>query len=677
MISGSWIDQIYQESHLASGWSSQVILEKIVKDLAPACGLPELEYAHDRRPCNSATMVLDAWGIQSDDSLGNIGGAPASVLHLVGFIDRDATKDDQLSLEKCGDAIRGMAWFYTRSVRKETPLYELTSPSEPSYNAARFLYEEQETFQHIQFTLISTLNGNEEALQRVAQVALANEGLAEISSIDVWTLNRIERLHSANGTQELLVLDLSELDEGAAPGQQPAPHPVVESGMDGGWEVYSTVLTGHQIARFYSRHRQRLLNENVRAFLQFSTKTNKSILATIKNDPVKFVSYNNGISIVARRAVKSMSCAEACCAQREVLFSDYCQENCCGKIPQFDRQRDVQALWSLEDAQIVNGGQTTAAIFHASRDSEVRRKGSLSQVRVPVKITVVPGTSDDREDAIALIAKYANTQNAIKAGDLESNNAYFRRLEVAAGLALAPAGPRTGTTWVFERVRGRFAETAQLEGVDWLRSHPADQRVDKYLLADVMNCVSGRPYEAQLGGDALFARYLRWLRTESGAGPKRVGGPERLQFFEQLNVEASNLDALSAEWTGVVSSVLVRRELERLFVSMEGWIRSISHRYVLALAYRTFGPQWLAIWDRQSVEDAYQSALGGVNVDGRMVKPTFEAWASAAAVVVAEGIEAARVLPDGTLREINATAKNSTTWEQVLKVALRERLISG
>jgi hypothetical protein len=84
----------------------------------------------------------------------------------------------------------------------------------------------------------------------------------------------------------------------------------------------------------------------------------------------------------------------------------------------------------------------------------------------------------------------------------------------------------------------------------------------------------------------------------------------------------------------------------------------------------------LAIWDRQSVEDAYQSALGGVNVESRIVKPTFDAWASAAAAVVAEGIEAARLLPDGTLREINSTAKNSATWEQVLKVALRERLIA-
>jgi hypothetical protein len=674
---GGWIDQLYLESELASGYQGQRVLERLLKELMPVCGLPELEIAHDRRPCNSATMVLDAWGMQPDESLGSgPDGVPFDALYLIGFLDGKATREMSLSLEACGDAIRGMTWFYQRSARdgggSVPPLHEITSPSEASYNAARYISDERASIKHVQFILISTLPGDEEKLQMVADAALRNGGLGELGSVEVWPLSRLERLQSGGNDEGLVVLDLTELDEGSAPGQLPAPHPVIECGIEGGWEVYLTSFTGHQIARFYGKHRQRLLNENVRAFLQFSTKTNKAILATIKSDPVKFVSYNNGISIVAQSATKTYQCAEDCCESEYVRFEDSCQKACCMAMGKTRLQANVDSLSSLHDAQIVNGGQTTAAIFHASRDPNVRRSGSLGSVRVPVKITIVSGSTDDRDDAIALIAKFANTQNSIKAGDLESNNQFFRRLEAAASGIAAPSGLRTGSFWVFERTRGRYAETAQLEGPDWLRAHPQEQKVDKYLLADVMNCVSGRPYEAQLGGDALFARYLRWLRSNGGQAGKKGALAERL-FFADSSIGDED-KCLQHEWAGIVGAVLVRRELERVFAGTEGYLRSISYRYVLALAYRAFGMRWGSIWSRQDVEDAYRHELSGAESAAGTTAPTFAAWAAIAGTIVKDGVEESRTRPDGDLRELNYTAKMSETWEHVLRLAIERQL---
>jgi hypothetical protein len=680
-VTGSgWVDQVYRESALVSGYQAQRVLERLLKELTPVCGLPLLEIAHDRRPCKSATMVLDAWGTQPDESLGSgPDGVPYDSLYLIGFLDARATRESNLSLEACGDAIRGMSWFYQRSSRDAggsvKPLHEQTPPSDASYDAARYICEQRATIKHVQFILITTLPGDEEKLQVVAEAALHNEGLGEIGSVDVWTLPRLERLRTVGGDEGLVVLDLTELDEGSAPGLRPAPHPVIECGIEGGWEVYLTSFTGHQIARFYGRHRQRLLNENVRAFLQFSTKTNKAILATIKSDPVKFVSYNNGISIVAQSATKTYQCTEDCCANGYVTFEDSCQKDCCAAKGGGRGQANVDALLSLHDAQIVNGGQTTAAIFHASRDPGVRRSGSLSSVRVPVKITIVSGSTDDRDDAIALIAKFANTQNSIKAGDLESNNQFFRRLEAAAGRIAAPSGPRTGSFWVFERTRGRYAETAQLEGPDWLRAHPQEQKVDKYLLADVMNCTSGRPYEAQLGGDALFARYLRWLRSSGGRVGKKGVLAERLFFVDSPMHDEEQ--ALQLEWAGVVASVLVRRELEKVFAETEGYLRSISYRYVLALAHRAFGTRWRSIWSRQDVEDAYRHELSGAEQAAGTTAPTFAAWAAIAGTIVKDGVEASRIRPDGEVRELNYTAKMAETWDNVLRLAIERRLITS
>ena len=679
MTGSGWVDQVYLESALASGYQAQRVLERLLKELTPVCGLPLLEIAHDRRPCKSATMVLDAWGMQPDESLGSgPDGVPYDSLYLIGFLDARATRESILSLEACGDAIRGMSWFYQRSARdgggSVKPLHEQTPPSDASYDAARYICEQRATIKHVQFILITTLPGDEEKLQMVADAALHNEGLGEIGSVDVWTLPRLERLQFVGGDEGLVVLDLTELDEDSAPGQLPASHPVIECGIEGGWEVYLTSFTGHQIARFYGRHRQRLLNENVRAFLQFSTKTNKAILATVKSDPVKFVSYNNGISIVARSATKTYQCAEDCCASGYVTFEDSCPKACCTAKGGAQRQANVDALSILHDAQIVNGGQTTAAIFHASRDPIVRRSGSLGSVRVPVKITIVSGSTDDRDDAIALIAKFANTQNSIKAGDLESNNQFFRRLEAAAGRIAAPSGARSGSFWVFERTRGRYAETAQLEGADWLRAHPQEQKVDKYLLADVMNCVSARPYEAQLGGDALFARYLRWLRSSGGRAGKKGSLAERL-FFVDSPVDEEE-QALQLEWAGIVGAVLVRRELERVFAETEGYLRSISYRYVLALAYRAFGTRWGSIWSRQDVEDAYRHELSGAEQAAGTTAPTFAAWAAIAGAIVKDGVEVSRARPDGEDRELNYTAKMAETWDNVLRLAIERRLIS-
>ena len=43
---------------------------------------------------------------------------------------------------------------------------------------------------------------------------------------------------------------------------------------------------------------QRLLESNVRSFLQNRTKVNRGIRDTIVNEPERFTAYNNGITII-------------------------------------------------------------------------------------------------------------------------------------------------------------------------------------------------------------------------------------------------------------------------------------------------------------------------------------------------------------------------------------------
>ena len=76
----------------------------------------------------------------------------------------------------------------------------------------------------------------------------------------------------------------------------------------------------------------RLLEKNVRSFLQLTNSTNKGIRETIRLTPEKFVAYNNGLTITATSA--------------EIV-----------------EELGYNKIKSLTNFQIVNGGQTTATIY--------------------------------------------------------------------------------------------------------------------------------------------------------------------------------------------------------------------------------------------------------------------------------------------------------------------------
>ena len=84
------------------------------------------------------------------------------------------------------------------------------------------------------------------------------------------------------------------------------------------------------IAELYGRFGPKLLERNIRVFLQMKSKVNKGIRDTIHNESYMFLAYNNGISTTAE----------------DVKL----EKNGSG----------ITGISWLRDFQIVNGGQTTA-----------------------------------------------------------------------------------------------------------------------------------------------------------------------------------------------------------------------------------------------------------------------------------------------------------------------------
>ena len=67
----------------------------------------------------------------------------------------------------------------------------------------------------------------------------------------------------------------------------------------GDYSAFLVAMPGPLLANIYSLYGPRLLEQNVRTFLQAKTKVNRGIIETIVSAPGRFFAYNNGITATA------------------------------------------------------------------------------------------------------------------------------------------------------------------------------------------------------------------------------------------------------------------------------------------------------------------------------------------------------------------------------------------
>lgn len=127
-----------------------------------------------------------------------------------------------------------------------------------------------------------------------------------------------------------------------------------------------------------------VLFENVRGLI-LNSKYNKNIEETLKKEPTKFFFYNNGITIVAENV-------------------DYQDINSGKRIK-----------LSLQNFQVLNGGQTLRTIHSFNQQNPQYISDNLSKAEILVRILKVTDNSLKNK-----IGEYTNSQNAIKVSDLKA-----------------------------------------------------------------------------------------------------------------------------------------------------------------------------------------------------------------------------------------------------------------
>ena len=326
----------------------------------------------------------------------------------------------------------------------------------------------------------------------ITSVPMDNVGDITVSS-QVWDIVRLFRYATSGQRFEPIEIDF-EKDFG-----QSLACLQMEDEAD--YRGLLTIIPGNVLVKIYDLYRQRLLERNVRSFLQVRGKVNKGIQTTIAEEPHMFFAYNNGISATADSIDFEVSS---------------------------DGSTRIKKVSNL---QIVNGGQTTATLHHAA----TKGKADVSAVNVQAKISVI--MPDQVENVVPLISRYANSQNKVNDADFYANDPFHISLEELSRTIWTPSDS-TGrqSKWFYERARGQYLDAKAKERTPAAKRQfeslsPSSQKFTKTDLAKYENTWGQMPYLVSLGAQKNFNHFTVRLKERGAVKPDQT-------YFERLVAKA-------------------------------------------------------------------------------------------------------------------------------------------
>ena len=336
------------------------------------------------------------------------------------------------------------------------------------------------------------------------------------------------------------------------------------SGVDG-FDTYLAIIPGDALANIYYRWKTRILQKNLRNFLQAKGKINRGIQETLLKKPERFLAYNNGLTITASQAVINES----------------------------------QQIVKLCDFQIVNGGQTTASLDFFKRLSNIeesKRIEALKKVSVQAKITVVDTTKDP--EFINDVSNYANSQNKVNLSDFGARDKFQETLAALMrdneDLAFEWDNGDINF-WYYEAFRGghltsKFQLTGNKRAI-FERAFPKDQVITKLDLAKCENSWDGYPHFVCRGAEKNFLEWRKRTLPQSRLAPD-------LDFCKEL-----------------VAKFLLFRRFESLvkkqgFPAFKSQISAISYSYFrYLLEIRNYEVDLNKIWETGWVPEEMNESI--------------------------------------------------------------------
>lgn len=371
-------------------------------------------------------------------------------------------------------------------------------------------------------------------------------------STHIWDLRRLHRLVTSGRREEPVSIDFTARFGCEIPCLS-AEHP----GSD--YQTLLAVVPGDVLMDIYGEYGSRLLELNVRSFLQARGKVNQGIRRTILDEPDRFLAYNNGISATA------------------------------SAVEMARMQEGGMGIRSVENFQIVNGGQTTASLYHAA----VKDRANVDSIQVQMKLTIVK--PDRLDEIVPLISRYANSQNKVNEADFSANHPFHVEIEKLSRSVWAPAadGTQRQTRWFYERARGQYQDALFREGTParqrvFKEVHPPSQKFTKTDLAKFEMAWDRHPHLVSLGAQKCFREFTLRLAARADSSVDQA-------YFEEL----------------IAKAILFHRTEKLVSTLRLGGYRANVVAYVIALLSERSRRRLdlAAIWRHQRLTAAIEAAI--------------------------------------------------------------------
>ncbi len=447
--------------------------------------------------------------------------------------------------------------FFEETVSDIEPLYSIMSPSDEAVEAARYIYDlyVENKIQRLMFLIIT--NGTLTRNTKVIPFEMIKGLRADFQVFDLKDIYRIST--QENNLQEIEVSISDYTDKGLL------CLPASLEAQD--YASYLVVMPGNVLAQIYDKYGQKLLEQNVRTFLQFKGNTNKKMQVTIKEEPERFFAYNNGLT-------------------------------CTASSIEVEKQDNVLKIVRLNGLQIVNGGQTTSVIYNCYKN-----KLDIKNIFVQMKLSVV-SKEDEYTDFVGKVARFANSQNPVKESDFFSNSPFHKTFKELSERIWAPmsGGQQIKSKWYYERTRGQYLNEKAKYSRDgkekeFMLRYPKEQMVDKHLLAKTEMIFNNSPHLSTKTNQA-FPKFAK-------------------QIEEML--EKDNLSINEAYFKEAIAKIILTNKTDDIIKKAE-WaksrksVRAYIKAYALAILNMYVKEQktylnYVDIWDRQDISDSMEKVL--------------------------------------------------------------------
>ena len=305
----------------------------------------------------------------------------------------------------------------SKNVKQATKFYRMcksgyfneVEETDPGYIIAEYISDYEREIENIKVVLLT----NKETVPEIPN----SIKIDKISvKFDVWDLERIcQSLYKNKSYEDLVIRFQNKYNN---------PLKMIKVKQDTSvYDCYIGVISGQCLAEIYRDEGHKLIEKNVRSFLQAPGNINQGIKRTLIEEPEMFMTYNNGISTTAKSII----------------------------IDEEKSDEDFIVIKDIVDWQIVNGGQTTASIYNALQTGI-----DISSVNVQMKLTVIKEQSR-AEEMVGFISKYANSQNKINMSDFSANDPYHIKMARLSEKVYVPSENGKSTLrWYYERARGQY-----------------------------------------------------------------------------------------------------------------------------------------------------------------------------------------------------------------------------